>query len=97
MTVFEQPQCTCGSRECGLVWIPDQERYQCGTCIHKTYAALAGINPAGVAGLIEVCELAVRGTELGLATMTIEELWAHILALGAAAQAALAAVEVETG
>lgn len=35
------PGCTCGSKECGLVWILDENRYQCGMCIQKTYAKVA--------------------------------------------------------
>lgn len=32
------PACACGSRAAGLVWIPDEQRLQCGDCIHKVYA-----------------------------------------------------------
>ncbi len=36
-----QPKCECGSVAWGLVWIPAENRYQCGTCIHATYARVA--------------------------------------------------------
>lgn len=36
-----RPRCECGLVVCGLVWIPDENRYQCGTCIHATYARIA--------------------------------------------------------
>lgn len=37
----EIPGCTCGSKEAGLIWISEENRYQCGTCIQKVYAKLA--------------------------------------------------------
>ncbi len=37
----ENLSCTCGSKEAGLIWMPKENRYQCGTCIHKAYAILA--------------------------------------------------------
>lgn len=38
------PQCTCGSKQAGLIWISDQNRYQCGKCLNKAYADLAEIS-----------------------------------------------------
>lgn len=35
------PECTCGSNQCGLIFISDENRYQCGDCIRKVYADLA--------------------------------------------------------
>lgn len=35
------PICTCGSRRCGLVFIPEESRYQCGDCIYKAYARIS--------------------------------------------------------
>lgn len=40
MIDVEGLKCTCGSRECGLVWIGEEHCYQCGDCIQKTYARL---------------------------------------------------------
>lgn len=37
----ESSGCACGSKECGLVWISAEGRYQCGFCIQKTYAKVA--------------------------------------------------------
>lgn len=32
--------CSCGSKEAGLIFITAENRYQCGDCIKKAYAAL---------------------------------------------------------
>lgn len=37
------PGCSCGSRACGLVWISSEDRYQCGECLNKVYAARVGM------------------------------------------------------
>lgn len=40
----EQPKCSCGSTQAGLIFIPDENRYQCGDCICRAYADLAEIS-----------------------------------------------------
>ena len=38
-TDFSGPRkCDCGAAACGLVFIRDEERYQCGDCVREVYA-----------------------------------------------------------
>ncbi len=39
---FPPPECTCGSKQAGLIYIAG--RYQCGKCICESYADLAEIS-----------------------------------------------------
>ncbi len=41
---IKPPQCTCGSKQAGLIWISDENRYQCGICLNKACADLAEIS-----------------------------------------------------
>lgn len=53
--MVELPECSCGSKQAGLIFIRDENRYQCGNCVCRAYADLAEISK------ITLDEVAVQG------------------------------------
>lgn len=42
--MVDAPECICGSKKAGLIYIPARDQYQCGDCICKAYAVLSKIS-----------------------------------------------------